>query len=60
MDAEPTEHLSTRLKASAKAILEEGARRQGKGLSWLAGRVLEDYANWLAEQDPSLKRKGKK
>lgn len=47
---EATDSLSTRIKSSAKDVLEKAAKKQGKSLSWLAGRILEEYAIWLANQ----------
>lgn len=44
---EPTEQVSTRIKASAKEALEKAADKEGQTLSWIAGRVLENYADWL-------------
>lgn len=44
---EPMEPVSGRIKGSAKKVLEKAAAKTGNSLSWLVGRVLEDYAEWL-------------
>lgn len=41
------EPVSGRIKGSAKKVLEKAAAKTGNSLSWLVGRVLEDYAEWL-------------
>lgn len=50
LEKDETTHVSGRIKASAKEILEKAAAKNKKSLSWLVGRVLEDYAEWLSQQ----------
>ena len=49
---EDTEPVSTRIRVSAAQILKDAASKEGESLSWLVGRVLEDYAEWLKAKKP--------
>lgn len=49
---EKTDQVSARLRASAIDVLKKAADSRGESLSWLVGRVLEDYADWLESQSP--------
>jgi predicted HicB family RNase H-like nuclease len=42
-----TEAVASRMDAQAKRVLEKAADKQGVSLSFLVGRILEDYAEWL-------------
>lgn len=44
---EPKEVVSTRIKESAAQELQKAAASQDKTVGWLAGEVLEEYAEWL-------------
>jgi predicted HicB family RNase H-like nuclease len=50
-EKEKTVTLSTRVLESAKATLERAAAREGKSVAALAGRIIEEYAAWLREQE---------
>ncbi len=47
---EKTEQVSTRIKVSALDVLKQAAEKQGESVSYLAGRILEDYVEWLEKE----------
>lgn len=52
-EEEPKVPISGRIREGARDRLEAAAKKDGKSLSWLVGKVLEDYDEWLQKQKPT-------